>query len=54
VLCLAGVVALDQDDTTERLAVDFSDVVLDPAVVAIGADELELLAVIQRLDGEHH
>jgi hypothetical protein len=43
VLGLAGVVALDQDDTTERLAVDFSDVVLDPAVVAIGADELELL-----------
>ena len=66
VLGLAGVVALNQDDTTERLAVDFSDagrdgaqrqpsghVVLDPAVVAIGADELELLAVIQRLDGEH-
>ncbi len=37
VLGLAGVVALDQDHTTERLAVDFSDVVLDPAVVAIGA-----------------
>lgn len=40
VLGLAGVVAIDQNDTTERLAVDFSDVVLDPAVVGIGPTNL--------------
>ena len=45
VLGLPGVVAGHQDDTA---AADLSDVVLDEAVLAAGAGELVLLAIIQK------
>src|SRR5215467_14398207 len=47
VLGLAGGVVLDQHDTADWLAADFGDVVFKPAVVAVGADKLEFLAVIK-------
>ena len=50
VLGLPGGVTGDQDDTADGLTVDLSDVVLEEAVVAVGAGELELLVVIQRAD----
>src|SRR5215510_2706608 len=53
-LGLPSVVALDQYDTADWLAANFGDVVLEPAVVPVRADKLKLLAVIQRLDGQHH
>jgi len=51
-LGLPGGVAGDQDDTADGLAADLSDVVLEEAVVAVGASELVLLAVIHRADGD--
>src|SRR5205823_14632327 len=42
VLGLSGGVAGDQDDTADGLAADLSGVVLKPAVVAVGAGEVEL------------
>src|SRR6188472_4500139 len=51
VLGLPGRVACDQGDTADRLAADLSGVVLEEAVVAPGASEVELLALIQRADG---
>src|SRR5713226_1178692 len=48
VLGLPGGVASDQDDTADGLAADLSGVVLEPAVVAAGTGELDLLVVIQR------
>jgi hypothetical protein len=53
VLGLPGVVAGHQDDTADGLAADLSDVVLEEALLAAGAGELVLLAVIQRADGDH-
>ena len=53
VLRLPGVVAGDEDDTADGLAADLSDVVLEEAVVGVGAGVLVLLAVIQRADGDH-
>jgi len=53
VLGLPGGVTGDQDDTADGLTVDFSDVVLEKAVVAVGAGELELLTLIHRADSEH-
>src|SRR5262245_1852469 len=47
VLSLPGGVVLDQHDTADWLAADFGDVVFKPAVVAVGAYKLELLAVIK-------
>ena len=52
VLGLPGGVAGDQDDTADGLAADLSGVVLEEAVVAGGADEVELLVLIQRADGD--
>jgi hypothetical protein len=52
VLRLPGGVAGDQDDTADGLAADMSGVILDEAVVADGTDEVELLALIQRADGD--
>ena len=54
VLGLPGGVTGDQDDTADGLTVDLSNVVLEEAVVAVGAGELVLLAVIQRADSDHH
>jgi hypothetical protein len=51
VLGLSGGVEGDEDETTDGLAVGLSDVVFKEAVVAVGAGELMLLAVIQRADG---
>src|SRR5713226_9636455 len=51
VLGLPGGVASDQDDTADGLAADLSGVVLKEAVAAHGADEVELLVLIQRADG---
>src|SRR5258708_37477957 len=53
VLGLPGGVTGDQNDTADGLTVDFGDVVLEEAVVAVGAGEPELLVLIQRADGEH-
>src|SRR5712691_732238 len=52
VLGLPGGVAGDQDDRADGLAADLSGVVLEEAVVADGADEVELLVLIQRADGD--
>jgi hypothetical protein len=43
VLGLPGSVARRQDDAAERLVVDPSDVILEPAVVATRANVVELL-----------
>jgi hypothetical protein len=53
VLGLSGGVEGDWDDTADGLAVDLSDVVLKETVVAVGACELMLLAIIQRADGDY-
>jgi hypothetical protein len=53
VLGLPGGVAGDEDYTADGLVADPSDAVLEEAVVAVGAGELVLLAVIQRADGDH-
>src|SRR6266487_1768817 len=46
-----GGVAADQDDTADGPAADLSGVVLEEAGFADGADEVELLGLIQRADG---
>src|SRR5262245_31545837 len=53
VLGLPGGVALDEDNAADGLATNLGDVVFEEVVVAAGADELVLLAVIQRADGDH-
>ena len=47
VLGLPGGVAGNQNDTADGLAADLSGVVLEEAVVADGADEVERLGLIQ-------
>ncbi len=49
-LGLSGAVAGDENHTTNRLTVDLGDVVLEEAVVAVGAGELEFLVLVQRAD----
>src|SRR5215471_3338676 len=46
-LGLPSGVALDQHDTADWIAADFSDVVLEPAVLAVRADKLKLLAAVE-------
>ena len=48
VLRLPGGVASDQDNVAELLAADPGGVVLQEAVFAVGAGEIELLVVIER------
>jgi len=50
VLGLTGSVTPDHDGAADRLAADMSCVVLEPAVVAVGAGEVELLVLVQRAD----
>jgi hypothetical protein len=53
VLGLPGRVARDQNDAPERPSLDPGDVVLDPAILAPGAGEVELLGIaIQLADGD--
>src|SRR5258707_5087907 len=52
-LGLPGGVASDQDDTANGLTVDLGDVVLEEAVVAVGAGELEFLVLVERANSEH-
>src|SRR5271165_4680165 len=47
VLRLPGGVALDHRDVADRLAADAGGVVLEPAVLAVRAGEVELLVVIE-------
>ena len=49
-LGLPGGVTRDQDDTANGLTVDLGDVVLEEAVIAVGAGELEFLVLVQRAD----
>src|ERR671932_1303086 len=52
VLGLPVGIAAYQDNSADGLATDCSDVVLEKAVFAAGAGEVELLALIQRADGK--
>src|SRR5271169_876061 len=54
VLGLPGGVAGDQRDVADRLAADSGGVVLEPAVLAVWAGEVELLVVIERADVHQH
>src|SRR5262249_5578575 len=54
VLGLPGGVSSDQNDTADRLAADHGRVVLEETVVAHGADEVELLGLIERADGDQN
>src|SRR5436190_8432824 len=53
VLGLPGGVAANRDDHAGGLTLDLTGVVLDEAVVAVVADELELLVLIQLAGVEH-
>src|SRR5262245_19556797 len=53
VLSLPGRVAGNGDDNRGGLALDRSGVLLDEAVVAVVADEAELLVLIDLAGGEH-
>src|ERR1700733_3140559 len=53
VLGLPGGVPGHEDGTANRFAADLSCVVLEPAVLAVGAGEVELLGLVQRADGAH-